>query len=525
MSRLTRSQPFELDGFWWNPEVASEEDGDGEAEVPEKAGEVLSGSLSGLPGPPFAPAGDGSYGTLTYEPERGFRLVVLDATEPHFPSGRVIPAIHGYLLDGTECTLLDAFVRNTKTFGFSGAGRAEVGAHAFIRGTHVDQEASLTFDRATIKLDGLRAFLHEPMWGLSRSGSPWTDAQEADAEDQEAGEAREQGDEGEQGDETRRAVVQMPGARLTFSIGWSTRTTPTSESRVLDAGVHIELEAPETLEAWERLWVQPLQHLLILATRQRSEVERFTAIQRLEGAAKEVNPAIRVAAPDAFWERREVDVLRQRRWVGTQDDDGSTNQRMLVSALSLGDGFAEMIRQWFPLQSALAGAGRALFGALNAERIHLENRLLTVMSAAEGYHRALHEEKPLEDATHERLVKEMLGLLPDETHRKVYRDPLRYANSQRQRGRLRELMEQAETVVPDLGPLVATTVNQLVNARNYFTHFDEEGQPAVPDFRELFRLTNRLILVLQINLLLDLGLDAERIGQSTRQSYGGEAFP
>ena len=228
-----------------------------------------------------------------------------------------------------------------------------------------------------------------------------------------------------------------------------------------------------------------------------------------------------------MWERRYIEfVTRTPAILDTEPRFGY--ERPLFSLASLGDDLDAVIARWFemheqlrgPCGSGLSGASDVFFSALSS-RMYLENRLLNVMSAAESYHRTFHGIPPLSEARHEELARRMLASLDTDAERSVYRSPLTYANSQSQRQRLRELCETAAQVVVELAPLCRPTVGQLVATRNYLTHLDVPTGEEREGF-ELLRLIERLVMVIQVNFLLSLGIDASDAAAFVRRSYSGQ---
>jgi hypothetical protein len=151
--------------------------------------------------------------------------------------------------------------------------------------------------------------------------------------------------------------------------------------------------------------------------------------------------------------------------------------------------------------------------------MYLEQRLISVMSAAEGYHRVVHDDPPLVPERHAELTAAMLERCAPE-ERQIFRSRLEHANSQSQRQRLRGLFARASETVTALGTRQKRWVDELVDTRNYQIHLDGRT-PLVLDGVDLVRAIERLVAVLNVNLLLDLGIDAEAVGRIIRRSYEG----
>jgi hypothetical protein len=135
-------------------------------------------------------------------------------------------------------------------------------------------------------------------------------------------------------------------------------------------------------------------------------------------------------------------------------------------------------------------------------------------SRSERYHRAFHDDPPLPEDVHRRLKEAMLEAIDKEYHR-VYDSPLKYANQQTERQRLTFLIARAGSALPSLADPRNAFRNALVETRNQYSHQGEPGPNVIPD-ADLYAHVERLIEVLEVNLVLDLGLDADEIPRCMR---------
>jgi HEPN superfamily Apea-like protein len=179
----------------------------------------------------------------------------------------------------------------------------------------------------------------------------------------------------------------------------------------------------------------------------------------------------------------------------------------------------QVLVSWWDLRERLGPVWTLLFGTLQRPSLPLENRLLNLTAFAEGYHRTLHDERPLTDEEAKAAVDAMLATVDEERVRAVFRSALTYANAQTQRKRTRWLAERAGSVISAWDLDVSEFCNQLADTRNWLTHWGERGRHT-QEGAGLRRLIARLDLVISVNVLLDLGLDdgvvADQIGSGTR---------
>ena len=494
-------EPFEIEGVWWRadapeterrlPIIGEEpEPGLGQDE-PEEAAEDPATSEDAKDKPTayekdteeVFPGPWPAYGSLTFDPTTGLRLHTLGPAGNFF-SNEGMYVVHGHALNGKPCSLLDSYVERDNSWT-SGHAKRRLYSHVLVDNAHVLTEDELHFDELRLELQGLFEFFWHQ--GLGRPDSD---------------------------DETASKVVRLPGGELTFRMGWDKREGGHRRLHERRARLSIKLDEPAPYRHWMDHWVLPMRDLLTLATREPSRLESFVAILRDDDPPE---PWLRVRDEEA-WRRREVEfVTPEGNLVRTDPRFGYG--RMLFGLTELEDDADRIFARWWEMYDQLAGARNTLFAALTT-RMYLENQMQSMMSAAEAYHRTFHDKQPLSDERHQELRTAMLGVTADAEERAVYESSLKYANSQRQRKRLSQLWRRAAEVISELKPLRDTSIERLVMTRNYFTHLDEPDEN-VREGSELLRVINQLVLVLQANILLDLGVDRDTAERLLRRSYHG----
>jgi hypothetical protein len=151
--------------------------------------------------------------------------------------------------------------------------------------------------------------------------------------------------------------------------------------------------------------------------------------------------------------------------------------------------------------------------------MYIEGKLLNYTSVAEAYHRVLiAPASPLSLEEHSQLVARMLGALDTDEQREVYADSLAYAPGATQRRRILELIRRAGDVVPPLGVRSGELAHVLASARNYIVHLPTD-EPRFLRGTSLAEALELLVMTLQANLLLDLGLSAEIAKELMAASY------
>ena len=153
-----------------------------------------------------------------------------------------------------------------------------------------------------------------------------------------------------------------------------------------------------------------------------------------------------------------------------------------------------------------------LYFAVTANRyMHLEGGFLFLVHGIESLHRRSSTETQMPEAEFEQLLDAILTRCPDQ--RKPWlQDRLIYANEISLRSRVRQMLCPFNDLFGTESTR-KTFVNQVVNTRNYLTHYDPTlKNRAVNEPQELLRLHHKMEALVQLHLLELLGMDPEHIG-------------
>jgi hypothetical protein len=427
----------------------------------------------------FPPSDARAYGTLRIT-RREIRLKLVDSAGPLDTQEMLV--VHGEDLEGNPITLLDAYVTNSTRYVGAGHNVERLRANAVLIGAHVMSADDVSFTKARIRYRGLRE------WMTTR----WR---------------RYAAFKGEQ---PQSLAIEDATARLTLCLERSEHLDPirAEELTQWSAYVDVELDDPISFPEWSELWIRPLLDLLVFATREQVVIESLNAISIDPDRVAGVHPAIRRSAADEFWATRSIEIIRPD-VVDIRDHGITPFEHMLLPLAALRGREAETLIRFFRLHEALGAAATLLFGTLNTRRIYQENRLLNLLSFAEDYHRTLLEKPVVPDKVHQNLVRDMLNAV-SESYRDHYGTRLKYANEQSQRQRLGEIIQRAKEVIPELPKEPAVLKNELIDTRNHYTHFGEPGKHIL-GARDLYSRIELLVEILEVNLLLDLGIEPQLI--------------
>ncbi len=143
------------------------------------------------------------------------------------------------------------------------------------------------------------------------------------------------------------------------------------------------------------------------------------------------------------------------------------------------------------------------FGTVLNPSSNLNRGFLLLAQATESLHRRTSNETDVPTADHEARVSEILKYVPSQ-FKPWLEEKLRYSNELSLAKRLRALIEAYVPEDVDLGG--KKFIRQVVDTRNYLTHWDEALKKRSCQGAELLSLTYNLRTLLECSFLSRLGL-------------------
>lgn len=310
--------------------------------------------------------------------------------------------------------------------------------------------------------------------------------------------------------------VPLANGHLLIARGVANRDGQLVDDR-RDATVQAQfhLDSPVPYEDFHQHFSSALMDLLILTSHQPSQIVFETILA----------PADSIEWCGAGRPGSSVDDVHvvQRTTMEPLPDNPRAFELIPMPLRAWEDEAAEVIGRWFTLRAALEGPGDLLFATLNKAHAELESDTLALLSVGEGYHRVSSDDPPFSEEEHRTALEAMLEGLEQQKQEEHYRAKLRYANQQSQKQRLRELFERAESVLSEIESWKRKQLQALVNTRNYFVHWGERSGDVLEDW-DLWAALNRLRIVLEINLYLDLEVDPDAIEIAIRIANRNRKF-
>jgi hypothetical protein len=288
-----------------------------------------------------------------------------------------------------------------------------------------------------------------------------------------------------------------------FQLGQHTNISHGLASPVVYADARFVVPEGWTFGSAEERCLFPLRDLVQLSTRRVSYVNSVTIYRNAD-----LNGALRIL----------------RAPYPRPDDRSSASVRALSLDLRRLGKPAEVISRWFKLSLEVGSVWPIFFSALRGTGL-LEDRFLSLVAFAEGFHRALHDNPPLtKEAEREgkKLVSEALQDHPE--IRRVFKEALGHANSQSLRERLQFFSAQATEAFGN-APGDDDFCAQVVHTRNRIVHWADPGRHVVAETGALVKLVRQLDLVLSIAVMKDAGLADDEVATAVASGWRFEGLP
>jgi ApeA N-terminal domain 1 len=198
------------------------------------------------------------------------------------------------------------------------------------------------------------------------------------------------------------------------------------------------------------------------------------------------------------------------------DEEGKQYSfRMLFPLDQVQDQFQDLVERWFSLFERLRNSLDLLFAVILGPRVFLETRFLLIAQAVEVFHRRMFPGEVLPRKEHRERVTTILDSV-DAGFREWMREKLAYSNEPTLLQRLNAICEYAGGNVDRL--LNSEARKKVKDTRNYLTHYDPRSKSKAAEGEELLRLGERLIALLQVCLLRQLGFSEDRSWKLLKQT-------
>lgn len=390
-------------------------------------------------------------GMLSWSESKGLSLETIGSFSDDMAGGRIVrwPVLHGLVHEVGQLTLRNCLRTRLRHGPFDADGAffsdERYVASMALTHRHFPSEADMVFSRIRLVLSRL---------------ADWTVGCNIPVAQGRAKTAA--------GTEPQARMVSgdIPGGRVALAQLPYTKYSWHKTTRGHKTALCVDLVQPLHIDGWLRLYVNPLQDLLTLATDEPNRVEdvRFDDISVFATEMPEHPPALPVG------------VLFQSSHPGVRAEEPMHPLSMLLRFDHLPHDFERSLNNWFAASERHESTLNLYFSAVHSPDMFAEQRFLSIVQAAETYHRQ------------------------------------KYGKNYTLKDRVRLLVDRYRQ---ELGPIIADSLRfavRVYDTRNYFTHYETGKRERAAHGRELHLLTQRVAYVVRACLLSELGFDDRAAG-------------
>jgi len=187
---------------------------------------------------------------------------------------------------------------------------------------------------------------------------------------------------------------------------------------------------------------------------------------------------------------------------------------MLSTFKDISDRFEDFLKNWFKKANLLEPVYSLYFGTLYNPHMYLEHRFLSLIQAIESIHQRIYGGEYLPNEEYKHVYDALISAIPNGVKSDLkdrLKEYLKYGKEFSLRKRLKEIFDKHQEILDRFMENKNAFIEKVVNTRNYQTHHDKELKECAANGEDLYRLTQKLKMCLEICLLTELGFSSEEI--------------
>lgn len=172
--------------------------------------------------------------------------------------------------------------------------------------------------------------------------------------------------------------------------------------------------------------------------------------------------------------------------------------------------FGDIIKKWFELNELLKPVTYLLFDSFYHRKKFTENRFLNIIQAIETFHRRFRKNVSISKKEHKVRINNILASI-DIKHRDWLNEKLNFSNEPTLHQRLSELIE--EIPIQTIKKIIVDQdqfIRRIKHNRNYYTHYDKSLESKALKGNELYKLSEKLRVILIVLILKEIGFSLEQ---------------
>lgn len=190
---------------------------------------------------------------------------------------------------------------------------------------------------------------------------------------------------------------------------------------------------------------------------------------------------------------------------------------MLFRFVDIKDRFNEVVDKWLDAYETISPSLNLYFSNKIGAHTYLDGQFLTLAQALETYHRITSNDTLMPKKSFNTLIKQIKSHCPEE-HKEWLSQRLDYGNELSLRTRLHRIIESCKSTI-GTSEEVELIVKNIVDTRNYFTHYDLRLENKAASGQNLWNLCQKMEAIFQLHLLKELCFDEVEINAVLNNTY------
>jgi len=191
-----------------------------------------------------------------------------------------------------------------------------------------------------------------------------------------------------------------------------------------------------------------------------------------------------------------------------------TWDKMFFALGHIAKDFEMMIKKWFEKSDLLEPVYDLYCGTLYNSAMYVQHEFLSLIQALETYHRRIYGGEYVDGESFQPIYQSMEGAIPsgvESDFKDSLKAKLKYGNEFSLRKRLKQITDKHAILIGYLINNSSEFITQIVDTRNYLTHYSTELESRAKKGYELYVLSQKIKFLIEICFLTELGLAEENI--------------
>lgn len=186
---------------------------------------------------------------------------------------------------------------------------------------------------------------------------------------------------------------------------------------------------------------------------------------------------------------------------------------MLFLFEDISDDFENCLKNWITKSELLQPVYDLYFGTLYNSSMYIQHEFLSLIQALESYHRRIHDGKYVPEDHYSQIYDVLIDAIPDvdKDFKESLKQKMKYHNEFSLRKRIKEIFIQCNNLTNLIIPNKTEFIEDVVNTRNFLTHYDKKIESKAKTGQELYHLVQKIKFLLEICFLIELEISKENI--------------